>query len=360
MKQCRHSAWLGLRSQGSETQLLVSSRLENLTKLIPDPHSRHPSLLVLIGNTGKSVALRELFGARRDRQGGLRRGTGEIHLHFDPSAIFFGRPLFIAEGDICNSPAGKIVNERCHDVVTRTVQRPRRWSKLEQISNGLYAQLLYPFADVFCFFSDDIGGFRQVARCLAEWLEQGCVSRIHPRVVIVTEKVPVGSTSEKEARKAFLWMLEEETARDPLQQMTSIDVIALFPSGSVSVDARLRPLKELLLKRSDQVRQIRAESRYLFSTAHLAAFLDSACEHFTAACRDPFDFVSASRAHNPVAPDLDEHFSNFIRQIKTAQDLAAFAAPVLGSSLLLDNYPPGTHCTSTTTSYHLESESYII
>jgi hypothetical protein len=36
----------------------------------------------------------------------------------------------------------------------------------------IYSLLLLPFADVFCMFSADIGGFRQIARHLAVWLKK--------------------------------------------------------------------------------------------------------------------------------------------------------------------------------------------
>jgi hypothetical protein len=87
---------------------------------------------------------------------------------------------------------------------------------------------------VFCFFSDDLDGFKQIARHLATWLEQIHEPTIprstRPRVVIVTEKIPSGVENEKEATKAFLWLLSEESKRDLFEQVSSIEIIALFPS----------------------------------------------------------------------------------------------------------------------------------
>jgi hypothetical protein len=37
---------------------------------------------------------------------------------------------------------------------------------------------------------------------------------IYPRIIIITEKMPVGKEPEKEARKAFLWLLREEITHD--------------------------------------------------------------------------------------------------------------------------------------------------
>jgi hypothetical protein len=47
-------------------------------------------------------------------------------------------------------------------------------------------------------------------------------------VVIVTSKIPSTQAAEKEATKAFLYMLMEETPRDLDQQLLAVDVIALM------------------------------------------------------------------------------------------------------------------------------------
>jgi hypothetical protein len=346
MKRCNHTCWLSLCSQGNETCLLVSDRLSNITNHIPDPDIHRPSLFVLIGNAAKSVALRQLFGVKRSRRFTTRRSAGEIHLHVDPSSIFHERPVLIADGDLpSKSLRGEIPTDKCHEITRRTVQRSSEGFVPDQIASGVYAQLLFPFADVFCFFGDDLGGFKQVARHLAAWLEQGHASTLprstHPRVVIVTEKIPPGA--EIEARKAFLWLLREETTKDLSEQISAIDIVALFPNGSMSVDARHRLLKERLMDGSDQVRKNREDARSLFSVTHFTAFLKSACEHFANTAEKPFDFVKASRAYNPVALDLEEHLSNFLKHIKSPSELTEFAAPVIASSLFLDSYPPNTH-----------------
>lgn len=57
----------------------------------------------------------------------------------------------------------------------------------------------------------------------------------------------------------------------------------------------------------------------------------------------PFNFISASRRYNPVASDLEEHLSNFLRHVGKPTELTEFAVPMIASSFLLDNYPPGAH-----------------
>ena len=238
-------------------------------------------------------------------------------------------------------------------IYLQTIRSPNEGFDLNRIATGIYSKLLLPFADIFCFFCDDLGGLRQVARHLAAWLEQGDSSTLprstHPRVVIVTEKLPPGAESEKEARTALLWLLREETTKDLSERVSAIDIIALFPNGTISVEARHRLLKERLMDGSDLVRKNREDVRSLFSTTHFVTFLRSACEHFSNSIDRPFDFIQAFREYNPVALDLEEHLSNFLKHVKAPGELTEFAAPIIASSLLLDNYPPDAHRKSTLT-----------
>jgi len=347
MKQCNHTFWLSLCSRGSGADLLVSDRVQHIINFIPNPDIQCPSLLVLIGNAAKAVALKELFSVKRTRLFNIKRGPAEIRLHVDPSSIF-GRPLLIADGDLSERLRGKVPADKCHEIRRHPIQGSRREFGLNRIASGIYARLLSPFADVFCFFCDDLGGFRPVAHHLAAWLEHGNISTIsastRPRVVLVTEKIPQGVESEKAARATFLALLSEETNRNLLDQISAIEVIALFPNGSISVDARHRSLKERLMGSSDQIRKNREEAQLLFSAVHFAALINCAYQQFSNAAEEqPFDFIRASRTYNPMSTDFAEHLSNLLKYVKSPADLTRFAAPTIASSLVLDSYPPGAH-----------------
>lgn len=162
-------------------------------------------------------------------------------------------------------------------------------------------------------------------------------------MIIVSDKVPPGTESEKEARKAFLWLLREETTKDPFEQVSAIEIVALFPAGSMSVEARHRRLKERIMNGSDQVRTNRDDTRTLFSTTHFGSFSKYACGHFAETIDEPFSFIRASRTRNPVAPDLGGHLSTFLKHVTTPSQLTEFAVPIIASSFFLDNYPPGAH-----------------
>ncbi|KAF8856244.1 FabD/lysophospholipase-like protein [Acephala macrosclerotiorum] len=352
MKRCDHSHWLSLGVHGNGAALLESDRLQTLTHHIRDPNTQQPSLLVFIGSTSKSQALREIFGVKKAPKFRSKRTAGEIHLHLDPRTIFHSRPMLIADGDLpdknLREKAPKA--ENCHDMRRRPLLRSTTEltnTIQNENSDSIYSRLLLPFADVFCFFSNDVGGFKKIACHIAVWLEKAQPSTLlryaRPRVVIVTEKMPPGAEREEEARKAFLWLLREETARDLFEQISNIHVVALLPDHKVSSEARYRRLKECLLYRSDDVRRNREDARTLFSATHFAALFRDACDHFSQTIKEPFDFIKASRKQNPVAKDLAKHLSIFLNHIKSANELIEFAAPIIASSILIDNYPPESH-----------------
>ncbi|OCK95341.1 uncharacterized protein K441DRAFT_556486, partial [Cenococcum geophilum 1.58] len=98
----------------------------------------------------------------------------------------------------------------------------------------------------------------------------------------------------------------------------------------------------------------------LFSVTHFAAFLASAYEHFSQKIDEPFDFIKASRVDNPVPRDLDEHLTNLLKHVRNSGDLIEFAAPTIASSLLLDSYPPNSHCRSNSRSSMQTSNKWIV
>jgi hypothetical protein len=161
------------------------------------------------------------------------------------------------------------------------------------------------------------------------------------RVVIVTEKIPPGV--ESEAKEAFLWLLGEEITKDLSKLILAINIVALFLNSIISIDARYRRLKERLIDSLDQVRKSREDGRTLFSATHFAAFLKYAYRHFSETVDKPFDFIRASRIYNPVAPNLAEYLLNFLKHIKSTNELTEFIVLITASSLFLDSYPPKAH-----------------
>lgn len=349
MKRCSHSAWLSLHASGESVSLHESDRLQTVIADVVDPDVQRPGLIAFLGNTTKAIALRHLFGLKA-KQAGSSRALGELHLHIDPSTVDTDRPLLLADGDFSQrqprTPGSPF--EKCHATTVHSLIH-RRGPNVDHLATDLCGTLLYAFTDVFCFFAADLGGFRQIARRMASWLESDCLqslpSRTRPKVIIVSD---VGSSTpeyEKNAKTTFLWFLGQETEKDVSMYLSSIEVVAPVAEGKASPASRYRRLKERLLDGCDQVRACRSDTSTLFSTTHFAALLHLACEHFCQGPTTAFDFIAASRKQNPVPNRLDEHISTFLSH-SHPEDFDTFAAPTIGSSLFLDSYPPGCHSKS--------------
>ncbi|RDL30200.1 uncharacterized protein BP5553_10478 [Venustampulla echinocandica] len=349
MRPCKHSSWLTVYQQDDDITLAHSDRAQVLLHNLPYFESQKPSLFVLIGSASKTRALRELASASTERSIG-RRGSGEICLHLDPSTTFSDRPVLVADGDILvhKNPHQAALIHKCHNVTRRILpgRSENIRSRLQVAGDSLCFRLLFPFTDVFCFFAADLGGLQPVARRLATWLNTRQPSTLpaatHPQIVVVTEPSAI-ENHESQLLDRFLRLLAQETAIEPSTHFAGIRILCLLPDGDVSAQARHRRLKESLMNASDQVRSARVQCRSLFSAQHMASFLTQAYSHFAENPTEPFSFIRASRIGNPAALDLREHLTNFLLKVGTLAELKSFAIPLVASSLLLDNYPPGSH-----------------
>ena len=123
MKHCQHTSWLSLCSEGKDTYLVTSDRIDIIKTHIPEPDSQRPSLFALIGNRAKSIALRELFGAKRYQRFLTKRIPGEIHLHIQASSIFNERPLLIVDSDIPAKTLRFVIpSTKCDETTKQIVQ----------------------------------------------------------------------------------------------------------------------------------------------------------------------------------------------------------------------------------------------
>ncbi|KAK8048468.1 hypothetical protein PG994_010198 [Apiospora phragmitis] len=108
-------------------------------------------------------------------------------------------------------------------------------------------------------------------------------------------------------------------------------------------DSDHRKTYPLLIDHAQSVRRERHEASTIFSVKHLNALFDRALDTVSSFPRTSFDCLSAARQDFPVDPDMAIHLENFISQISAASQLRTFAAPVVASSILLDQYLPEMH-----------------
>ncbi|EUC27395.1 hypothetical protein COCCADRAFT_111821 [Bipolaris zeicola 26-R-13] len=342
MVSCNHSQWLGISTEENSCALLESDRAQTLLANSPTAGVQCPSLFVLIGSTSKARAIQELVSAKAST---TRRAHGEVHLQLDHSSAFSERPIYIADSDIPERhQRGRIIPaDSCHETIAHSFyQAGKRPLDASRIAETIYAQLLHPFADVFCLFAADLGGLRRISRQVAAWLEKPQASLLptetYPSLVIVTEN----STRAREEviRGWFLDILGADTSKSLSDRFSSLEVVVLSQVGSMSNGARHHRLRDCLRRVSDRVRKHRTNTRTLFSVRHFHAFFRLACQHLARGDSEPFDFMTAARLRNPVSPDLKQHLSSFMQLVRSPRELIDFVAPTIASSLFLDSYPP--------------------
>jgi hypothetical protein len=346
MKPCDHSQWLGLGTQEGEVVLQETDRLQTLVEGHPNPETRYPSLLILIGRKTKSLVLQELASVRKTRKFRIRQARRGVHLHIDASRSPHENPILYADSYF---PTDFISNsifqaERCHEIIKRP-KHPLRLTGIEA-ADYLFSRLLRPFSDVFCLFLADLGGIQSVVERLVSWLEKGQAATVpktaNPTLVLVVESDAPGFKVERQVREELLSMLEKKTARSIFDHFFDVTVVSISAEGKLPLRSRRR-LKERLLNASDQGQARRLKIGMLFSATHFAAFFRHACDHFVKTCDVPFNFIKTSRLRNPVSLEIQKHLSRFLEHTSSLQELTQFAIPVIASSLLLNAYPPDMH-----------------
>lgn len=191
MVSCNHSQWLGISTEENSCALLESDRAQTLLANSPTAGVQCPSLFILIRSTSKARAIQELVSAKAST---TRRAHGEVHLQLDYSSAFSERPIYIADSDIPKRhQRGRIIPaDSCHETIAHSFYQARkRPLNASRITKTICAQLLHPFADVFCLFAADLGGLRGISRQVAAWLKKPQASLLptetYPSLVIVTE-----------------------------------------------------------------------------------------------------------------------------------------------------------------------------
>jgi hypothetical protein len=132
---------------------------------------QQPSLFVLIGNILKSLAFRELFRTKKAGKFRSKRHTSEIYLYLNAFSIFHSRLILIIDSDLLKQGLRTKVPlaEKCHNIIRQALPRPTAdlCINLDKTTDNIYSYLLLSFTDVFCFFSVNLGGFKQIICCLA-------------------------------------------------------------------------------------------------------------------------------------------------------------------------------------------------
>lgn len=349
---CNHTSWIRLSKRDYEISLQVTDRPVRLLNDVYSIDNATPSLVLLVGNQHKASALKTLGIDHRNPQG--YRKHGDVHLSLvQPERLQMStQPILLAECDVPknNRLLPSCQRPRCHEVVEQVL--PANWTRTRQakashIANLVYHRLILPFIDALCLFVDDLGGLQDVARMLGAWLDQGepSTSQALPSLILVSHD-DLGS----EALTCLEDLVQSETSVSLYSRYQHISFITLsswwhFRRSTKHRQWHWDSFREALETSLQHAREVRSAESLLFSATHFLSFLDCAAQGILAR-PTVFDFVQASRRHNPVNANLQTHLAEFLKGVQTVEALKTFAIPLLASAMILDHFPPGMHSQS--------------
>lgn len=326
--------WLYLVRHAAGTFVHHSRSLTLIREQLITPHLQFPTSALFLGRRRKDAALHYLFP---DNQMSSRFPS--VRLRLDNRTLFSERPILVADVDPVLTPQ----DPGPHDHEGEEIAIHWEPSGGMHLRDILLARLLFMFMDVVCIFADDIGGLDAVHKTLEAWAAVGQdVSSIdhRPRVLIVVETDGASVTHELLEESEFLRRLV--TIPGATKVFGTVGFLHL-PGKELSDMARHRPLKDELLKGLDLSGRRRREDGCLFSAAHLEAFFPCALQHVCHTIRSPFDFVRGTRRSLPASANHAVHLKRFLDL--TTQAEWEQRAGFIASTLLVDAYLPGDHCT---------------
>jgi hypothetical protein len=338
---CDHSAWLQITDPKGQA-LLDGGRLARISQELENADNQRPTVIFFIGRRSKEVALEQLFPRNNNRKSrkvdrnSLCEGIARIHL--DNTTARSEYPLYFAESDPSFRWPFAPPRSACHEsrVVSRQWKPP--FITQDSLYNILHSRLFWPFTDVICLFADDFSTPDEMVNRLEIWASSGNplakpLDFLRPRVIIIKDSSQFKDLS---------------ISCDVLSKLhTCFSEIKLFEVApdTLSPKARYRSLKEYIQKTADEARHCRQIRGLLFSANHLAALFGRAVEHVAKAFDKPFDLLAASRCGS----GLHAHDAQITRFLDLGRRVGASSSSLMshiGSTILLDAYPPGMHCES--------------
>lgn len=316
--KCPH--WLWCRG-GRQPAISMSGRLYDITSTL-SAREACPSLVLVTG-------CRELpqFFPKPKKQ------SGHICLNLYTET---DEPLLLATSSLRKQHGNRF---SCCSPDKECQLTPTKYGP--QVQNTLYSNLLYPFTDVFCFFSYSNDDLKSIAHQIASWTKQcnaDARKQFLPRLLIFLDGNHCLEPLAEIIAEKILNRIITDAGHHTLDQYFSAIRIAQIGKGDVFTN--LRPF---LIEEARFVREFRHDSRQTFSLQHFQCLFGRAFDGL-GNNNTSFDPVIASREDFPVNPDFASHMHGFMKGLTCSRHLLEFAVDVIASSILFDHYPPGMHC----------------
>lgn len=343
MTICIHNTWLEVAGN-KEISIKDHHRLDRILPEMTNPTAQYPLQLFFLGKKSKDQALRQVF-----RHNKFTRGCqdGVANLRIDTSTIGIDSPILFADSDLATRSSTPQEPPKCHNVTSHSLRWPLPSHR--NLHDLIYVKIFFSFTDVICIFADDVGGLEGVTSYLKEWASIGAALRgskqVRPRVLIVTEEDIVSPTLEVLEIEDMKFNLRHPHISNIHESFSVISKLRLA-GNHLSLQARYRELREVLLRQAREMRQVRIDNRVLYSAIHLSSLFHRAVQHAASTLRYPFNPILESRKQNALSDEYSGYLKIFLQlsiRLKMPFDAMAY---YIGSTILMDAYPPGMHSQS--------------
>lgn len=358
MALLRYSPWLHLDYTKGAKLLKESSGSTSSSFIRRDAT---PRMALLIGRKAKSTMLRQILPdihpdcfATPHGQAFMWHDTedaGQILVDFELHNYDKGTPMV--------PTINEVIVTRNIDCTTLSEQSYTR----RQFGNLFSGRALAPMCHTLCYFASDLGGLRGVATLLATQMLQPSASNLPtdclPRVLIVIDtaarnfspgavvssimeaiahllkSLPHGNSSETGD------ITDDDVSSLVKRHFYEIQVIGLLRSASLIEKGLL--LRERLSDLSQQNAVARNLHGLCFKRDHFFTMMDRLLDHFVVSWTQPFSFVKSSRPIGFTLEELLFHLQEVFSLLPAEVWMGHFLCPLLASTILLANYPPGSH-----------------
>lgn len=209
----------------------------------------------------------------------------------------------------------------------------------DDANNPVLSQLLYPFVDLYCFFSYTEKDLQNICYCI---IMRACISIsnttvVKPKTIITFDGKHWNSQAAKEKAYSYFQMYIAElecsglTLEMPDVTMISVDRPELDTLGSY-FGREMRPL-----------RRLKAKLSLLFSVAHFNSLFDRAVDKLTLYPQMPLDYINLARQDNPPPANLHQMLEEFLGY-GDIYNIGSFHAKVISTSILMNAYAVDMHC----------------
>jgi hypothetical protein len=343
--------WISINKNGGTTTL--RAHRTSLSDVCAQGVASYPSLVTLIGRQRKARLLSQMLS--RPPYPPSPKLHGQVCLIPDPMSAKDDVPIVYIDCELQHT-SGLGPHLSSKSSTTMSVD----WlngdeDTVDKLSDIFVSNVLVPISNVVCYFAADFQGIQGIASLLAR---QGTRPTPHtlpraalPHVLVVVEtesKLFDPIIAQKKLHASIIATMGDSTqhmevdkAEEDFQsKFNSVQILGLQKTDNDK--ERIFALHRRLTSLAQEAHWGRRSSGYLFKGYHIDAFADRILSTF---CRDKslFNFLRVSRPKDFIHRDLQTHLDELLRICPSQTWLWSIVIPLVASSILLANYPPGSH-----------------